>query len=249
MEQSLKIREFWSVIKRRIVFILLTGLVFALLGGLVSSYMVDPSYEASRKIVVNNQSETLDYNTVMTNFQYANTYSDFIYSDVVLEKVISDLNLNTSLKDLEKQIDVTSKNDSQVITITVKDADYGRAVQIVNATADVFQQRVKEIMRIDNVMLFPPAEVKLNAESNSPGTMLFMIVGIVAGVGIGLSVVFVQKLFSTTIDSEKDAATLLNSPILGTISKERHKKPKEQATAKDVQHVYSTYKKLGREAE
>ncbi|MBM7579227.1 Wzz/FepE/Etk N-terminal domain-containing protein [Jeotgalibacillus terrae] len=249
MEQSLKIREFWSVIKSRIIFIVMAGFIFALLGGAISAYMVDPSYEASRKIVVNNQAEQLDYNTVMTNFQYANTYSDFIYSEVVLEKVISDLSLDTSVKELEKQIDVTSKNESQVITITVKDTDYERAVQIVNATATVFQNRVKEIMRLDNVMLFPPAEIKANAESSSPGTMLFIVVGMVAGVGIGLSIAFVQKLFSTTIDSEKDAVMLLESPVLGTVSKERHKQLKEMTAAKDAQRVYSTYKNLGREAE
>ncbi|TFE00025.1 YveK family protein [Jeotgalibacillus sp. R-1-5s-1] len=247
MEQSLKIREFWSVIKSRIFFIVIMGLIFALLGGLISLYLVNPTYEASRKIVVNNNAEQLDYNTVMTNFQYANTYSDFIYSDVVLEQVINDLNLQMPVKDLEKQIDVSSKNESQVITITVKDSDYERAVQVVNVTATVFQDKVKEIMMIDNVMLFPPAEIKENVESTSPGLVLFIVVGIVTGVSVGLSIAFLRKLFSTTIDSEKEALLLFERPMIGTISKEKRKVLKGSLEVKEKQVVYSAYKDLGRE--
>ena len=160
MGQTLNIMQFWSIIRKRILFIISLGVLFAVISFASAIYLITPTYEASRQIVVNNTNpdQNLDYNTVMTNFQYANTYSDIIYSEVVLGKVIKDLELNTSYKELAKEIDVTSKKESQVITITVRDADYELALDIVNKIATVFRSQAIEIMKIDNIELFPVTE-------------------------------------------------------------------------------------------
>ena len=219
MEQTLNITQFWSVIRKRFLFIISLGLIFACMGGVLASFFITPIYEASRQIVVNNTNsdQDLDYNTVMTNFQYTNTYSDIIYSEVVLGKVIKDLDLKTNYKDLSKEIDVTGKKESQVITITVEHADYALAVEIVNKIASVFQNQAIKIMEIDNVELFPLTEMNPNPEPIHPKPILFIVVGLLAGLIIGVTISFLLQVFSNRITSERDIEELLNVPVIGSV--------------------------------
>jgi capsular polysaccharide biosynthesis protein len=219
VEQTLNITQFWSVIRKRFLFIISLGLIFACMGGALASFFITPIYEASRQIVVNNtkSDQDLDYNTVMTNFQYTNTYSDIIYSEVVLGKVIKDLDLKTNYKDLSKEIDVTGKKESQVITITVEHADYALAVEIVNKIASVFQDQTIKIMEIDNVELFPLTEMNPNPEPVHPKPILFIVVGLLAGLIIGVTISFLLHVFSNRITSERDIEELLNVPVIGSV--------------------------------
>lgn len=219
MEQTLNITQFWSVVRKRFLFIISLGLIFACMGGALASFFITPIYEASRQIVVNNTNsdQDLDYNMVMTNFQYTNTYSDIIYSEVVLGKVIKDLDLKTNYKDLSKEIDVTGKKESQVITITVEHADYAQAVEIVNKIASVFQNQAIKIMEIDNVELFPLTEMNPNPEPIHPKPILFIVVGLLAGLIIGVTISFLLQVFSNRITSERDIEELLNVPVIGSV--------------------------------
>ncbi len=219
MEQTLNITQFWSVVRKRFLFIISLGLIFACMGGALASFFITPIYEASRQIVVNNTNsdQDLDYNMVMTNFQYTNTYSDIIYSEVVLGKVIKDLDLKTNYKDLSKEIDVTGKKESQVITITVEHADYALAVEIVNKIATVFQNQAIKIMEIDNVELFPLTEMNPNPEPIHPKPILFIVVGLLAGLIIGVTISFLLQVFSNRITSERDIEELLNVPVIGSV--------------------------------
>ena len=195
------------------------------MGGVLASVFITPIYEASRQIVVNNTNsdQDLDYNTVMTNFQYTNTYSDIIYSEVVLGKVIKDLDLKTNYKDLSKEIDVTGKKESQVITITVEHADYDLAVEIVNKIASVFQNQAIKIMEIDNIELFPLTEMNPNPEPIHPKPILFTVVGLLAGFIIGVTISFLLQVFSNRITSERDIEELLNVPVIGSVPAVRPK--------------------------
>ncbi|MFZ0445611.1 MAG: Wzz/FepE/Etk N-terminal domain-containing protein [Bacillus sp. (in: firmicutes)] len=220
MGQTLNIMQFWSIIRKRILFIISLGVLFSVISFVSAIYLITPTYEASRQIVVNNTNpdQNLDYNTVMTNFQYANTYSDIIYSEMVLGKVIKDLKLNMSYKELAKDIDVTSKKESQVITITVRDADYELALDIVNKIATVFRSQAIEIMKIDNIELFPVTETTLDPEPIYPKPVLFTLVGLIAGLIMGVTISFLLQVFSNRITSERDIEELLHIPVIGSVS-------------------------------
>jgi capsular polysaccharide biosynthesis protein len=246
VEHTLSIKQFWSIIRGRLLFIISLGVIFGGISWVFATYFMTTTYEASRQIVVNNNDvKQVDYNTVMTNFQFANTYSDIIYSEVVLEKVIADLDLNKSFQDFSKQIEVTSKKESQVITITVKDADYETAVDIVNKLAIVFEDQVLEIMKVDNVELFPPTVAKPDPVPVQPNPILFAIVGLIAGLIIALSISFFQKAFSNKITSESDIEELLNIPVIGTISKVELKDKKNKAAYINDTVRFSHNKGLG----
>ncbi|MBM4764476.1 Wzz/FepE/Etk N-terminal domain-containing protein [Bacillus sp. B15-48] len=247
MEQTISIRQFWRILKEHILLITFLGVIFAGVSWAIATYVLTPAYEASRKIVVNNitPNEVVDFNTVMTNFQFANTYKDIIYSDVVIEQVINDLKLNKTYKELSKNIVVNTQNESQVITIIVKDANYELAVDIVNKVATVFEKQVLEIIKIDNVQLFPPTKVKANPEPIYPKPILFMVIGLLAGLVIAFTISLFLEVFRNTIIYEEDIEELLNIPVIGVVSHVQSKDTNNKTPNVKEKVVFSQNKGLG----
>ncbi len=234
MEQTLTLRRLWSIVRKRIGLILSFGIIAALCSWATATYLIPPTYEASRQIVINNSDpeQVMDYNAVMTNFQYANTYSDMIYSDVVLETVIDELGMKTTAKEFSKSIKVTSKKESQVITITAENSDYPMAVDTVNKLSTVFKDQVLQIMKVDNVELFPPTKAKPDPQPVHPKPILFAVVGLLTGIILGLTISVLLKVFSNTITSQSDIEQLFNIQVIGVVSKV---KPSETPAKSDSQ--------------
>ncbi len=87
------------------------------------------------------QSKEVQFNDVQTNLQLINTYNVIIKSPVILDEVIKQSHLSMTSKELESKITVSSEQDSQVVTIAVRDTDAKRAAVMANAVATVFRTR------------------------------------------------------------------------------------------------------------
>ena len=219
MEGSIKIKQFIALLRKRILLILSLSFGSAILSGLYAVYMMNPIYEASTQIVVNKKGADIhyDYNSVMTNFQFVNTYSDIIYTPVVIEKVIDDLKLKISYEKLIDQVQVTSTKESQVISISVKDSNYSEAVNIANEIAKVFKLEVDDTMGLNNVIILSPAVEKDSPIPINPHPIVFMIVALIGGFIIGLAIAFLLEIMKNTISTEQDIEEILNIPVIGIV--------------------------------
>lgn len=201
MEGSIKISQFIALFRKRLLLILSLGFVSATLSGLYAVYVMNPIYESSAHILVNKNGKNIkyDYNVVMTNFQYINTYSDMIYTPVVMEKVIDDLDLKMSYEELVDQVKVTSHKESQVISISVKDSNHSSAVNIANQVAKVFKNKVDDTLDINNLTIFSPAVKKDNPTPINPQPIVFIIVALIVGLIIGFGISFLLEIKNNTM--------------------------------------------------
>lgn len=220
MENSLKIKQFIAVLKKRLLLILSLGFGAAILSGLYAVYVMTPIYESSTQILINKSGKDInyDYNSVMTNFQYVNTYSDMIYTPVVMEKVINELDLKVNYEELINQVKVTNNKESQVITITVENSNYSTAVKIANQVAKVFKSNVDETLELNNVTILSPAVENGKAVPIKPQPTLIIIVALIAGIIVGVGLAFLLEVMDNTITSERDIKEFLNIPVLGVVS-------------------------------
>ncbi|USK68327.1 YveK family protein [Peribacillus asahii] len=201
MEESIKIKQFIALFRKRLLLILSLGFGSAILSGFYAIYVMNPTYESSAHILVNKNGEDIkyDYNVVMTNFQYINTYSDMIYTPVVMEKVIDDLNLKVNYEELVDQVKITSHKESQVLSISVRDSNYSSTVNIANQVATVFKNKVDDTLDLNNVTIFSPAVEKDNPTSINPKPVVFIIVALIVGLIIGLVISFLLEIKNNTI--------------------------------------------------
>ncbi|MBY6040053.1 capsule biosynthesis protein [Bacillus velezensis] len=221
MGESASIKEIFAILRKRLLFILIITAAASSAGSLISFFALTPVYENSTQILVsqskNNQKE-VQFNDVQTNLQLINTYNVIIKSPVILDEVIKQLHLSMTSKELESKITVSSEQDSQVVTIAVRDTDAKRAAVMANAVASVFQDKITAIMNVDNVSILSKAEASDSQSPAEPNRKLNIAIAFAAGLLGGIGLAFLLEHLDNTIKSEEQLEALLGIPILGTVT-------------------------------
>jgi len=224
MEETISLKEIFDVIMKRWKMIVSITVGAALLAALISFLILTPIYEANTQFIVNQTEEQqpenaqIDSGTIQTNVELINTYNVIIKSKAILDEVAEELGLNESVEALENKIEVSSEEDSQVVTVTVKDPDAQQATDIANTTVKVFQDRIPDLMNVDNVNILSAAEKKADQSPVEPRPKLNMAIAIVLGAMVGVGVAFLLEYLDTTIRTEEDVEQILDVPIIGVIS-------------------------------
>ncbi|MCA0987060.1 YveK family protein [Guptibacillus algicola] len=221
MEETFSLKEIFEVLKKRLSLILLITLVATATSGIVSYFLLTPIYQASTQILVNQKESSengFDYNQVKTNVELINTYSVIIKSPTILDEVTDKVDLNISTSDLNEKITVSNEQNSQVVSIEVKDADPAVAVKIANTTAKVFENKISNIMNVDNVSVLSEANFEGTPNPVDPKPILNMVIALVVGLMVGVGLAFLLDYLDNTIKDENDIEKLLGLPVLGTIA-------------------------------
>lgn len=222
MEETISLQEIFAVIKKRFLLILALVLGAALIAAAVSYFVLTPTYESSTKFIVNQgqQDPSVQYNVndIRTNVELINTYNDIIESTAISADVVKELGLDISAEQLANKIQVSSQQDSQVVTVTATDTNPGVATELANTTVTVFQNKLPEIMNVDNVKVLTPAVLAADPTPVSPNPPLNIAIAIVLGGMVGVGLAFLLEYLDTTITTEVDVEQHLALPVLGVIS-------------------------------
>ncbi|MTH54500.1 capsular biosynthesis protein [Bacillus mangrovi] len=217
MEETISLKELFQTLKKRLALIFMITALATAASGVVSYFFLTPIYQASTQILVNqskNEQQAYQFNEIQTNIQLINTYSVIMKSPAIMDKVEAQLKTELS----EDAITVASEKDSQVFTVTVEDENPAQAVKIANATANVFQSEIKNIMKIDNVSILSKATSGEDPSPVKPQPVLNMAIALVVGLMAGVGIAFLLEYLDNTIKTEQDIEKLLELPILGAIT-------------------------------
>ena len=221
MEESIGLKELFLVLRKRLGLILLITISAVLVSGIVSFFVLTPVYEASTQLLVNQEKEKkpeYDSIDIQADLQLINTYNVIIMSPAILEKVIKDLKLNLTVSELQDKITVQNEQDSQIVNLSVKDTDPNQATKIVNKTAEVFENKIVDIMNVDNVSILAKAVVEENQSPVKPKPLVNIAIAFVLGLMASFGLVFLLEYLDNTIKTEKDIKNKLDLPILGVVA-------------------------------
>ncbi|MBS8265625.1 capsular biosynthesis protein [Mesobacillus boroniphilus] len=221
MEETISLKELLDTLKKRLWLILSITFVAVLASGIVSYFFLTPIYQASTQILVNQkQSEQAAYNpsVVQTNLQLINTYNGIIKSNRILDIVIEDMDLNMTAEQLKGSINVGSETNSQIVNISVQNADKKLAVDIANKIANVFSKEVVVIFSVDNVSVLAEATDVQTQSPIKPKPPLNIAIALVVGLMAGVGLAFLLEYLDNTVKSAQDIEKQLGMPVLGVIS-------------------------------
>jgi len=220
MEETISLKELFQTIKKRMSLILLITFTAVAVSGILSYFVLTPIYSVSTQLLINKTNEGAQYNysEIQTNLQLINTYNDIIKSSLVLDAVVEQLGDDYTAEQLRDKISITSGQNSQVVTLSVEDKDPNMAAKIANTTAAVFQEKVVEFMKIDNVNSLGDAKVSENISPVKPKPLLNIAIALVVGLMAGVGIAFLLEYLDNTIKTESDIEKLLELPVLGVIS-------------------------------
>lgn len=221
MEETISLKEIFEVIRKRLLLIIAFVFGAALIAAIVSYFVITPTYEAKSEFIVNQgelDPSQFNVNDIRTNVELINTYNDIIKSPAITEKVIDSLKLSLTPSSLADKVQVSSSENSQVVTVAVTDESPALAVQIANTTVEIFQKEVLEIMNVDNVSVLASAEMAEDPSPVAPKPMLNIAIAIVLGGMVGVGLAFLLEYLDNTIRTEQDIDTYLGLPVIGTVS-------------------------------
>jgi capsular polysaccharide biosynthesis protein len=220
MEETISLRELFYTLRKRIWMIISIAVVATVASGIISFYVLTPIYSSSTQLLVNKEkSEQPMYNIgeIQTNLQLINTYNVIIKSPAILDLVAKELDMDVTSEQLNEKITVGSEKDSQVLSISVQDADPQMATDIANTTAKVFQSEIVKIMNVDNVSILAQAKTKENPSPIKPRPLLNIAIALVVGLMAGVGLIFLLEYLDNTIKNEMDVDKVLGLPVLGAI--------------------------------
>ena len=222
MEETIDLREYFAIIKKRFWIIALITVVAMVVSGVISFFMLSPVYEAKSTLIVN--TEKNEETQMITGDQFtvtqklAVTYGEIIKSRTVLEDVISNLKLDSKYEQLAGQITVSPVKDTQIISISVQDTNPKKARDIANEIPKVFEKEVKRITKANDIQVIDKAILPQGAIK--PNKMMNVAIAAVLGMMIGLFVVFLLEYLDNKIKTPQDIEKHLGLSVIGVIPNE-----------------------------
>ncbi len=221
-----ELKMYGTMLRRRGWMIALIVILASTVAAAYSFLVAKPTFQASTKMIVNKAADSffptqpLNASEITANIMLVNTYKEIIKSRAIMDQVEAQYpELNMSSDQLIRKVNVSSLNETQVMTLSVTDSSHERAVNIVNAVTKVFQESIPAIMKIDNIEVLNDA--KLTDRPVPVGTSPYfnILVSIVAAFILGAGLTFLLEYMDDSIRTEQDVAAVLGLPTYGVIPK------------------------------
>ncbi|QMV41369.1 hypothetical protein FPL14_09330 [Cohnella cholangitidis] len=223
-------KDWLQVFKKRWRLLLLFPLLFAAIAAYLSYYVTSPIYTNTCTLLVNEQnrpnSSTLSVEEVTLYEKLMGTYKDVIMSNRILHPVAEAYGNGITPGNIGQIVKVSTKVNSQVISISVTHANHKIATDIANKVADQFKNNLPSIMTVNNVQILDYAAYQDHPVPVKPNKKLNIALGLFLGVGLSASIIVMLQLFDTRIRNENDLYDILHYPLLGSVPSFEHAKRK-----------------------
>ncbi|CAD5902611.1 putative capsular polysaccharide biosynthesis protein [Carnobacterium maltaromaticum] len=208
------LKKFWLLLSLIIISCTVITLFFA-------EYFIKPIYEVSTDILIVQTKEEMNQTTIQSTQQFISTYSVIIKSTKVIGKVKENLDLDESVISIRSKLKVENQNNSQIITLKVKDRTPEKAEKIATEIVVVLQKEIKSIMDEKNITVLSPARSSDSLIPININKKVSTLFGLMIGTVLGILASILVSMFNTTIKSEDDIKKLTDIPIIGTIQKKK----------------------------
>ena len=222
MEETIDLREYFAIIKKRSWIIALITTIAVIVSAVISFFILKPVYQANATLIVN--TEKNEETQMITGDQFnvtqklAVTYGEIITSRSVINPVIKNLGLEETYDELVKKITVSPVKDTQIINISVQDINPKKARDIANEIPEVFTKEAKRITKANDIQVIDKAI--LPKEAVKPNKIMNIAISAVLGMMIGLFIVFLIEYLDNGLKTPQDIEKHLGLPVLGVVPNE-----------------------------
>lgn len=222
MEETIDLREYFAIIKKRSWMIALITTIAVIVSAVISFFILKPVYQANTTLIVN--TEKNEETQMITGDQFnvtqklAVTYGEIITSRSVINPVIKNLGLEETYDELVKKITVSPVKETQIINISVQDINPNKARDIANEIPEVFTKEAKRITKTNDIQVIDKAI--LPEEAVKPNKIMNIAISAVLGMMIGLFIVFLIEYLDNGLKTPQDIEKHLDLPVLGVVPNE-----------------------------
>lgn len=184
---------------------------------------VDPTYQASAKLYVNNSSLSLgstsfsiSTSTISAAQELVSTYIVILETRTTLNEIIEYANVqNLSAESLKNMISASAVDSTEIFEVTVTSNDPVLSERLANSIAKVLPDRIAEIVDGSSVRIVDYAITP--TQRTSPSYTKNTLIGIIFGMFLAAAIIAVLEIFDTSIKDEGYLAQAYDIPVLAVI--------------------------------
>ena len=215
---ELDLGQILRVLKKKVKFIILVTVIFALVGFLVSELLTTPVYQAQAKMIVNasgSSGQNINSDQWASSMKLVDTCAIIVRSRTVLQPIIDALHLDDTCEGLAAKITVSSVDDTPVMQVTVRYGDPEMAKAITAKILEIAPAQIVESIEAGSVKTIE--DVSGSSEPVSSGAVKTGVLYGVIGLVLSCALFIVLSLMDNTFHTEQEVAQMLNLPVLGII--------------------------------
>ena len=217
------INRVFSLIKSKLLFLLLFTIVGTTAVGLYTVFIISPIYSVSSKLIMkntssqtngqNNDAQTIE--AINLFHRQAKTYLEIADLPPVKDETNKALGLSPDDIAKIKSVKLTNDSGSQLVTITVRGLDRNLAERYIKEYVSQYKKFTADRLGRDNLSVVTEA---LGSDSPVyPVLWKNLLVSILVFSFVGFNVIFIKYVLSDSIDSYEDLEELVGTPVLGMI--------------------------------
>lgn len=214
MEQKLNFKNLGEQLKKQWYFMILLPLFFGSLVWVSQTFLASKTYLSTTQLLIlpnNNTEDTSSEQNIRLNMQLMNTFMTIVKSPKIKAQVKDELNLTSEEASLLNKMEISTDQNSLVITLKVKSVAPSKSKEVANLIATIAETNMNNYFPHSKVEIFEDAQ-KGVAISN----MKQYIVAVIMGLWASLIIIFVSMLKSSQITSEEDLKKY-GFPVIGSI--------------------------------
>ncbi|CEQ00903.1 YveK family protein [Paraclostridium sordellii] len=223
MEETIDLKEYFLIIKKKAWIIALITSMAMLASGIISFFVLSPVYQTKTTLIVNSDkapgTDVITGDQISVSQKLAVTYGEIIKSKTVLDEVANQLKIKDGYEEIEKKLTVSPVADTQIVEVSVEDTNPKRAADIANVIPKVFTKEVKRITKANNVEVIDKAIIP--KDPIKPNKVMNIMISAVLGIMVSLFVIFLLEYMDNKIKSPQDIEKYLGLPLLGVIPHEK----------------------------
>lgn len=218
-EQVISISEIFEALKKRWILIVYITLVATLISGVLSFFVIKPTYETSTKVFIGKEESNQEgYNTndIQMYQKLLQTYAETIKTNEVVQAAINSTN-NTDLTvpAVKGALTVTPVSDTQILQIKYQNKNPEVAKEILESITNEFVILAKELVPNGNVRVIEAVQLPENPVA--PNKKMNVAIAFLLGLMVSVGLVFLIEYLDNTFKSKEELERELDIPVVGII--------------------------------
>ncbi|MGD9604696.1 MAG: YveK family protein [Bacilli bacterium] len=230
VNEGFSLMELITIIKNNLIYIILTTVVFFVLGFVYTNYFVTPMYTSSIDMIIyvaDTETSGTDTARMTTADKVAENIKEFIKFKDIIEDVIDQENLTYEWHYIRDHITTNDIGAATAVTVTYEDSSPLRARQIVIALARELAENINtkvpgqdpDALRFasETITLQNEPDMDANQAPSSPNKLLYYVISILLGLIVGVGFIFIKETLSTRYNSKNEVERVLQLPVIALI--------------------------------
>ena len=224
-DDEIDLLQIFEIVRKNLLTFILICMVCCTAAFALTKYGMKERFTATAKLIIvqkndsSSSQQNYTYSDQQLSQKLANTYSQIIMSEAIADPVVTNLNLyddyGISTDGYKKIVSVSSANNTEVIDVSVTTNDPQLSAKIANEVVRVFEEKIYDIMQIENVTTL--TEAKVPQKKSGPSTTRNMMIGGMAGLLICALITVINLFTDTKVKTEEEVKKIFDYPIIGSI--------------------------------